>query len=252
MTKRPMVSDAVGYWLEAAARHPLLTHREELELGRLVMEWQGWDGGADQAPAAVRRRGLRARERMVQGNLRLVVSIVRRYGPQIQRRRLAMEDGFQEGVIGLQRGVEKFDPLRGYKFSTYGYWWIRQGVVRWVNTSGLIRVPQNVAEQVVKVKAFADLQQLDDSERLRLEAALAAQQLAALDAVVAGGDGTALGDLIASDAIDALEHLHIEEEAALMAARDPESWATLLQCCSQPRGLNSRSAQRAIEKLRAA
>ena len=80
------MADAVGAWLEAAARHPLLTHREELELGRMVQTWQQWPGGPDAAPAAVRRRGLRARERMITANLRLVVTASQRYRPLAERR----------------------------------------------------------------------------------------------------------------------------------------------------------------------
>ena len=246
------MGEAVGYWLEAAGRHPLLTHREELELGRLVQEWQQWPGGVGAAPAAVRRRGLRARDRMVTANLRLVVAVVRRYGTQIQRQHLAMEDGFQEGVIGLQRGVEKFDPTRGYKFSTYGYWWIRQAVGRWVHTSGLIRVPQNVSEQIARVKREADLDDLEDNHRARIEAAMAVQQLAALDGAVAGGDGSTLLELLSTDVIDPLEQLHWQEEAALVAGCDPEAWAVLLDCCSKTSGLTSKAAQDAIKRLKAA
>lgn len=78
--------DAVGLWLESAGRVPLLTAAEELHLGALIQTWQQWDGGPDAAPAPVRRRGLRARDRMVAANLRLVVSVANKYRGKITAR----------------------------------------------------------------------------------------------------------------------------------------------------------------------
>jgi len=124
------VTDAVGQWLAAAGRHPLLSPAEEVHLGQAIRLWQDWPDGPDAAPAPVRRRGLRARDRMVEANLRLVVSVAGKYRQRITARHQCMTDAFQEGAIGLQRGAEKFDASRGYKFSTYAYWWIRQAICR--------------------------------------------------------------------------------------------------------------------------
>jgi RNA polymerase nonessential primary-like sigma factor len=88
--------------------------------------------------------GLRARERMVAANLRLVVSVANKYRGRITARHQCMTDAFQEGAIGLQRGAEKFDSTKGYKFSTYGYWWIRQAITRWIDRIDLIRLPVHV------------------------------------------------------------------------------------------------------------
>jgi RNA polymerase primary sigma factor len=243
--------DAVGAWLEAAGRVPLLTAAEELHLGAMVREWQDWPGGADQAPAGVRRRGLRARDRMASANLRLVVAVARKFTPAVQRRGLRLEDGLQEGVIGLMRGVEKFDPAAGYKFSTYGYFWIRQAIGRWLHSSAVIRLPGNVSEELGRL-SVAEIEAMAPGKRERMQAALASQQLSRLDAPVKGSDGerTALGDLVAADAPDPLEALHWADEAERLAAADPEAWGVVVGAISSNRGLETRAAQQAVLRLR--
>ena len=141
---RPTSSDMTTHWLEQAGRHPLLTAAEELHLGGLVRAWQDWEPSADEAPSAVRRRGLRARDRMVSANLRLVAHVAKRarHGLGVAVAEADLPDLLQAGAIGLQRGVEKFDPARGYKLSTYAYWWIRQGISRHIDSHGrTIRIP---------------------------------------------------------------------------------------------------------------
>lgn len=138
----------IAHWLEQAGRQPLLTAAEELHLGGMVRRWQDHPGGADAAPPAIQRRGKRARDRMVAANLRLVAHVARRarHGLGIAVPDSEMPDLLQAGAIGLMRGVERFDPSRGYKFSTYGYWWIRQGISRWADTSTrMIRLPSTHA-----------------------------------------------------------------------------------------------------------
>lgn len=137
------MSGSVTAWLQGAGRHPLLTPAEELHLGTLIRQWQDHPDGPDGAPERVRRLGLRARERMVCGNLRLVAHVASKASRSLQ---VPIEDALQAGAIGLQRAAERFDPGRGYKFSTFAYWWIRQGVARESDQQGrTIRLPAQLA-----------------------------------------------------------------------------------------------------------
>jgi RNA polymerase sigma factor (sigma-70 family) len=129
-------------WLDAAGRQPLLSAAAEIHLGTLVRQWLDWEPTAAAAPPEVRRRGLRARDRMVASNLRLVAHVVERFARPPQ---LSFEDALQAGAIGLVRAAELFDPARGYKFSTYAFLWIRQAITAEMDHSGTIRLPSNVA-----------------------------------------------------------------------------------------------------------
>lgn len=191
------MADSVGAWLAAAGRLPMLTPAEEVHLGAMIRRWQDWPDGPDAAPAPVRRRGLKARDRMVSANLRLVVSVAGKYRQRITARHQCLTDALQEGAIGLQRGAEKFDAARGYKFSTYAYWWIRQALQRWLDSVDLIRLPINVSEKL----RSPELDLCDP----RMAAAVAAKRLSSIDLHIGEGGGSTLVDMLAAPAEDPLE-----------------------------------------------
>jgi RNA polymerase primary sigma factor len=190
----PVVVDSLQQFLNEIGRHKLLTAAEEVELAKRVER-------GDKA----------AKERMINSNLRLVVSIAKRY----QGHDLPLGDLIQEGTIGLNRAVEKFDWRKGYKFSTYATWWIRQACQRAVaNQSATIRVPVHVQERRVKLgRAWAELQaklgrdpepeELAEATKLPLqhveEALSVAEASVSLNQGVGSEDDAELGDLFANE-----------------------------------------------------
>ena len=156
------LGDDVRLYLEAAAREPLLTREEEVELAMAIERGRQAEGklsiGRLRAERSLKvtreavREGERARLRFILSNLRLVVSVARKY----QGQGLPLLDLIQDGNIGLMRAVELFDWKRGFKFSTYATWWIRQAITRAIADRGrTIRLPVHVGERVRKVKATA-------------------------------------------------------------------------------------------------
>ena len=177
MSSVKLSGDSVRAYLRDIGRIPLLEHEEEILLGRKVqrlmeikeieteMEVKSQDdlaGILGITPKDLKRQlreGEKAKDKMVTANLRLVVSVAKKY----TKRNMELLDIIQEGTIGLVRGVEKFDPGRGYKFSTYAYWWIRQGITRAIaEKSRAIRLPIHVTENLNKLKkAQRELSQIN-------------------------------------------------------------------------------------------
>ena len=176
MTTQRGSNDPVRAYLKDIGRIPLLEHDEEILLGRQVqrlmeieeykkemsLDDEGVAAALDITPKQIKRElrdGKRAKDKMVTANLRLVVSVAKKY----TKRNMELLDIIQEGTVGLVRGVEKFDPSRGYKFSTYAYWWIRQGITRAIaEKSRAIRLPIHVTENLNKLKkAQRELSQLN-------------------------------------------------------------------------------------------
>jgi RNA polymerase nonessential primary-like sigma factor len=177
MSQPRATGDSVRAYLRDIGRIPLLEHDEEILLGRQVqrlMEIKACEDLLDNPDKARLadslgltikelkkeiRAGEKAKDKMVTANLRLVVSVAKKY----TKRNMELLDIIQEGTIGLVRGVEKFDPGRGYKFSTYAYWWIRQGITRAIaEKSRAIRLPIHVTENLNKLKkAQRELSQIN-------------------------------------------------------------------------------------------
>ncbi|MBD2742655.1 RNA polymerase sigma factor, RpoD/SigA family [Coleofasciculus sp. FACHB-1120] len=172
-TKQPtFTADMVRTYLHEIGRVPLLTHEQEIVFGKQVQqmmalleaketlaetlqrepthqEWADHVSLSEPELDRIVNLGTRAKRKMIEANLRLVVAIAKKY----QKRNMEFLDLIQEGTLGLERGVEKFDPMRGYKFSTYAYWWIRQAITRAIaQQARAIRLPIHITEKLNKIK----------------------------------------------------------------------------------------------------
>ena len=143
------MSDTFADYLAEIGRYPLLSKSQEIMLARQVQIWV-----ADpEATAQQKRMGKRAYEKLINCNLRLVVSVAKKFRSRVGKAELL--DLVQEGNIGLSHGIKKFDPERGYALSTYVYWWIRQGITRYLSCSGrVIRLPCHAGEVLAKLRAW--------------------------------------------------------------------------------------------------
>ena len=143
------MSDSISQYLNDIARHPILSREAQLRHAYRIRAWLDYVPDRTAAPPRIARLGQRSLDVMVRTNLRLVVHLAKRY----QNRGLELGDLIQEGSLGLIRGIELFDPTRGYTFSTYSYWWIRQSISRALyNSSRTIRLPINVQDLSNKIR----------------------------------------------------------------------------------------------------
>jgi RNA polymerase sigma factor (sigma-70 family) len=239
--------DAVGLYLDGIARTPLLTAEQEVELakrievglyaskllsGEVTPKERGKKPvkATDEELEFLVQQGEQAQRQFVMANLRLVVSVARKYG----RAQMPLLDLVQEGNTGLIRAVEKFDYTKGFKFSTYGTWWVRQSISRGIAQQGrIVRLPVHVAEQVNQVGAVRrtlerrlgrdpELEEIADEMGVDTDRVLDLMRYGrdhvSLDAPVEEGGDTALGDLIAREPmpgpdevfLDAEEHQRLE------------------------------------------
>ncbi len=210
-------TDSLQLFLNEAGRFPLLSAAQEVELAKAIEEGDK-----------------RAKDLLVNSNLRLVVSIAKRY----QGHGLTLLDLIQEGIIGLIRAAEKFDWRKGFKFSTYATWWIRQAVQRGVaNKARTIRIPVHIIEREQKIaraerELVAALERTptieEIAERSKLpvkqvrEVRTAARAVASLDKPVGADESAAFGDLFASDEQTPEEQVEVglTEEALRAAVAD--------------------------------
>ncbi|MBE9077900.1 RNA polymerase sigma factor, RpoD/SigA family [Romeria aff. gracilis LEGE 07310] len=238
-------TDAVRTYLHEIGRVPLLTHEDEIVLGKQVQQMmalleirdelrdrlasnaadngdgpeepsqQAWAEAGGISLAELNRQlrhGQRAKRKMIEANLRLVVAVAKKY----QKRNLEFLDLIQEGTLGLERGVEKFDPTKGYKFSTYAYWWIRQAITRAIaQQARTIRLPIHITEKLNKIKRVQrELSQqlgrspnaaeigasLDLEPKQVREYLTIARQPVSLDVKIGDNQDTELQDLLEDDA----------------------------------------------------
>ena len=229
-------ADMVRSYLHEIGRVPLLTHEQEIVLGKQVQammilletkeeeekkldsqlslkEWSELVQLSKTELNRVVKLGQRAKKKMIEANLRLVVAIAKKY----QKRNMEFLDLIQEGSLGLERGVEKFDPTKGYKFSTYAYWWIRQAITRAIaQQARTIRLPIHITEKLNKIKktqrvlsqslgriATPDEVAKDlglETKQIREYLSIALQPIS-LDVRVGDNQDTELSDLLEDDGI---------------------------------------------------
>ena len=244
--------DSVGLYLESIAKTPLLNAEEEVYLARRIEAGQFaraiLDGRVESKTDASRedleliaQDGDEAMQHFLRANLRLVVSVARKYG----RSQMPLLDLVQEGNTGLIRAVERFDYAKGFKFSTYATWWVRQAISRGIAQQGrIVRLPVHVAEQVNQISAVRRnlertlgrdpevteiARELDVTEDKVIDLIRYSREHVSLDAPVEEDGDTSLGDLIARETAPGPDEVVLSQE-------DRDRLDTLLE------GLDERSA----------
>jgi RNA polymerase nonessential primary-like sigma factor len=259
--KNSYSADMVRTYLHEIGRVPLLTHEQEIVYGKDVQkmmilltekeelerqleiklslkEWAEKVQMSEVELNRVMQAGQRSKRKMIEANLRLVVAIAKKY----QKRNMEFLDLIQEGSLGLERGVEKFDPTKGYKFSTYAYWWIRQAITRAIaQQARTIRLPIHITEKLNKIKKTQrelaqklgrSAEPKEIAEELGLETSQireylsVARQPISLDVRVGDNQDTELSELLEDDGISpdhyATQQLLRQDLYSLMADLTPQ------------------------------
>ena len=270
---------AASWWLDTIGRIPLLTPAEEIELGTIIQRWQQHP---EPCPPGIRRRGMRARDRFVQANLRLAVSYVSKRCWRLAKAH-GQEDLIQAANMGLITAAERFDPARGYRFSTYAYWWIRQAVSRWADQhSRAIVIPGSHCQHLGRIgpitnRFTAELGRVPSREEIAAELGVSlrvleqvienGRSISSLDQIITD-DGLELGSTCASydrsieDEEEQAERWRQAELLRNMIARLPASDQRLLTLAwgldgvevpraelAQQEGLSTRALDARLERL---
>jgi RNA polymerase primary sigma factor len=219
--------------LGSYARLPIPTLEEQVLLGRAIRRWLDWDPTPKDAPPGVRRAGKRALDRMVAGNMRLVARQARSFSVSSVVA-LEVQDLIQEGVLGLTRAAQKYDPTRGNTFATYAVPWIRQAMTRLVHTSGSIHIPVKRASKMHQlrqwVEAFTTREGRSPTDQEAMEGmglsaadlrilrqAAAVRQVISLDSLMNDGEGDAYITTVADTTADTTT----KERAEVLEALEP-------------------------------
>lgn len=229
------MTDTLGDFLNKVGKVPLLTPDEEILLSRQVQQWlqlRHIDTPTKEQHRTI-KRGRRAYDRFFTSNIRLAIFVAKQFASKATT--MTLDDLIQEGCIGLARGIEKFDAERGYKFSTYAYWWIRQSISRAIEMQDrMIRLPINSLQQMAKVRRFMlkhqiehgcmpSLEQCCEVSGLSMQTYKSCMHLASdchsLDSVANRqiDSDTSLKDLIADHRSSPMEHLELEINRAALA-----------------------------------
>jgi RNA polymerase sigma factor (sigma-70 family) len=207
-------------YLREISRFPLLSPEQEIEFGRQIARMQQSDCTDYEL-----KQGQRARDRFIQSNLKLVVNIAKKYDGR-QRKTMMLLDLIQEGNLGLARAVDMFDPSRGYRFTTYAYWWIKQSIHRAIaNNDNMIRMPSSLHEKIIRITKIRNRlirqlnrvptsQEIADELGITLDEMMTAiernQSTPSLDATIANSEKSSIIDFIADEnqpaAMDTIEN----------------------------------------------
>lgn len=264
-----MSSSEITAYLTDIARYPVLTKEAQLLHCQRIYAWLHHEGGRDAAPPRIQRLGERSMKAMTETNLRLVVSVAKTY----LGRGLEFPDLIQEGTLGLIRGLELYDPTRGYAVSTYVYWWIRQAITRAVYTyARTIRIPINTYELLARIQRYISHTVAETgrhptlpeiSAATRLTEARVTQVLSthadtacrSLDSMCSTGEGPII-EVIPSEAAESPEDFTLATESAdlirsALAVLTPPEEAVLRAVFFESRSLIDVASELGVSRSRA-
>lgn len=214
-------------WARSSKRAGRISRTEVIELAREIQAWRSHPDGPDACPDQLRRRGLRARNRLITGNMMLVVGLAHKnLGRIAGSGGLDLADLLQAGALGLSRAAEKYDPEKGFEFSTYAYWWIRQAIGDEIERrSETIKIPAPVRYGLIDGKPRKN------ASAEQIAAASAAQAVRSLDYRARQHDADegdmTLADTLADPRLDPLELLEDAERQERIEAAAGEELALL-------------------------